>query len=211
MKLVILLIASLIALLFLAFVFLYLGFLTFSFYLAILVLIIVIGILIAFMIEFYRIIFKGAAPYVRSSEKVINKILQEIDFKANSLVYDLGCGDARFLRALVKKVKIQAVGYEYFIIPYLLAKGLNFFSGSKIKVYWQDFFKVDLSKADYVFCYLIPDEHIPLSIKFKKELKPGAIIIANTFKFKDWQPEKIIIIDENKKTGLSSKIYIYRK
>jgi len=160
----------------------------------------------------YRLFFKGEAPYLKTKNQLIEKIIDEIDFKKGKLVYDLGCGNGKVLRILAKKRKIKTVGYEYNSIPFLAGKIVNFFSADKIQIYFQDFFKVGLSKADYVFCYLITDEMEKLEEKLNKELKSGAIVISNTFKFKDWQPEKVIVIDETKGKGvLSNRLYIYRK
>jgi SAM-dependent methyltransferase len=188
-----------------------LGFLKVALWLSLLTLLTLFFVFILLLVEIYKVLFLGNAPYVPSSKKLIDKILQEIDFKENSLVYELGCGNAKFLRKLAKQKNVQAIGYEYFIIPFLLAKLLTFLNGNRIKIYCQDFFKVDLSQADYIFCFLISQEMLRLETKLAKELRPGALVISNAFQFKSWQPEKIIILDQNKKTGLNNKIYIYRK
>jgi SAM-dependent methyltransferase len=162
-------------------------------------------------IEAYRVIFKGHAPYICSSNKLIKKIIKEIEFKPNSVVYDLGCGDGRFLRQLKRYKQIQGIGYEYFIMPYIVSQIYNLFSKNKVKIRFKNFFKADLSRADYIFCYLITDEMAKLEKKLKQELKPGALVISNTFKFKNWQPKKFIVIDEKRKNSLSNKFYIYKK
>jgi SAM-dependent methyltransferase len=172
---------------------------------------IILIVLILIFIEAYRVIFKGHAPYICSSNKLIKKIIKEINFKQNSVVYDLGCGDGRFLRRLKKYKQINGVGYEYFILPYIIGQIYNLFSKNKVKIKLKNFFKADLSKADYVFCYLITDEMVKLEKKLKQELKPGALVISNTFKFKNWQPKKFIVIDEKRKKTLSNKLYIYKK
>jgi len=187
------------------------GFLKAALFLSLFLLLILFVVYIFLLVEIYRVLFIGNAPYVPSSKKLIKKILQTVDFRENSVVYDLGCGNAKFLRNLVKQKKVQAIGYEYFVIPYLVAKLLALFSKNKIKIYCQDFFKANLSDADYVFCFLISKEMLRLEEKLAKELKPGTLVISHAFKFKDWQPEKLIILDENKRTGLNNKIYIYRK
>ena len=194
---------------FLLLLILYLGFLQIALFLSYLLAVFLFFVLLAAVRECFRV-FKGNAPYVPSAKKLINKIIAEIDFKPNAVVYDLGCGDAKFLRALVSRKKVQASGYEYFIVPYLAAKFYNLFFPA-IKIYYQDFFKVNLSKADYIFCFLLSKEMEHLEGKLKQELKSGALVIANTFQFKNWQPEKIIIVEENKKSNLNNKIYIYRK
>ncbi len=195
---------------FLLFLF-YLGFLNAALYLAIFIILIILIVLPFFFLEVYRVIFKANAPYLCTSRKLIKRILKEIDFKEKAVVYDLGCGDGRFLRELIKNKDINVIGFEYFIIPYLLAKFYNFFAKKKIRIKYQDFFKADLSKADYIFCFLITEEMVALAKKLKKEAKPGAIIISNTFKFVNWQPEQIIILDKKKKGSLNNKIYIYKR
>ncbi|OGY41461.1 MAG: hypothetical protein A2Y82_00960 [Candidatus Buchananbacteria bacterium RBG_13_36_9] len=160
--------------------------------------------------ECYRV-FKGNAPFLSSDRRLIKRIIEEIDFKDGSVVYELGCGEAKFLRELSKKKNIKAVGYEYFLIPYLMANILNFFSGQKIKIHYRDFFKANLQDADYVFCFLICDEMDRLEKKLQQELKSEAIVISNTFSFKNWQLQKIIMVDEKRGKSLNNKIYIYQK
>jgi len=188
-----------------------LGFLKLALYGSLLLLVIISYYFLAILIEAYKVVFIGNAPYVRSKKRLIARILKEINFKEGAKVYDLGCGDGKFIRTLVQKVAIKAVGYEYFFMPYLLARLFNFFQKDKVKFIYKDFFKANLEDADYIFCYLMPKEMERLEKKLLKELRPGTIVISNTFQFKTWAPENIIILDDKKKSGLSNKIYIYRK
>jgi SAM-dependent methyltransferase len=160
--------------------------------------------------ECFRV-FKGNAPFLSSNKKLIKRIIDEIDFKDGSVVYELGCGQATFLRELKKKKNVIAIGFEYFLVPYLIAKILNIFSGQKIRIYYRDFFKANLGDADYIFCFLICDEMTRLEKKLQDELKKGALVISNTFSFKNWELQKVIIVDSNKKNSLNNKIYIYQK
>jgi len=190
-------------------------------YLAYFIMIFCVLALVLLITHFYRVVILGNAPYIRTGKKLIERIIQEIDFsakggsasggKANARVYELGSGDGRFLRALAKKKKVQAVGYENFILPYVLSRIFKFLTHSDVNIWYQDFFRADLSQADYVFCYLIGRQMDNLEAKLQKELKPGALVISNTFKFKNWPLAKEIIIDPKKKYSLSNKIYLYRK
>jgi SAM-dependent methyltransferase len=162
------------------------------------------------LLEAYRVLIKGNAPYVRSSKKFVARIIQEVNFSKGATVYELGCGDGRFLRSLAKSADVNCVGYEYSLAPYLLAEFFNIFSKNKIKIIYKDFFRADLSDANYVFCYLMPTEMRKVESKLKKELRVGAIVISNTFSFVNWQPEKIITVKSSGK-GLSNKIFIYKK
>jgi SAM-dependent methyltransferase len=188
-----------------------LGFLTLALYFSYIVIAGCLIVLFSGALEVFRVIFRGNAPYVRSSSKMIKRILQEIDFREGAIVYDLGCGDGRFLRELVRRKKVRAVGYEYFFLPYALARIFNFIHRKKIKIYYKNFFKADLSDADYVFCYLIGDEMKKLEEKLQRELKPGAFVVSNTFAFKNWQLERLVTIKEGTKGRLNNNLYIYRK
>ncbi|MCX6739851.1 MAG: class I SAM-dependent methyltransferase [Candidatus Parcubacteria bacterium] len=189
----------------------YSGLYAITFYFAWLVIICTYIVLFFLIIHLYRVFFKGYAPYIRTSGELIKRVIGEIDFKEGASVYELGCGDGRFLRALAKQKNIRAVGFENFLPPYLLAQLFNLFSAKKIKIVFSDFFKKDLSQADYIFCYLLPRSMDVLEQKLQRELKPGVLVISNTFKFKNWPLEKEILLSGSKYSKLSSKIYLYRK
>lgn len=188
----------------------YLGFYTAALYTAYAIMIFAVIILIFWLQQAYFIMLLGNAPYVRTSRKVISKVLTEVKIKPGSVVYELGCGDARFLRQLVKKTNVQAVGYEYLLPPYVLARLLAF-PQKNIRIIFNDFLKADLTRADFIFCFLMPKQMDRLEKKLRQELKPGALVVSNTFKFKNWQLEKEIYINPRKNYNLSNKIYIYRR
>ncbi len=53
---------------------------------------------------FYKIVFLNNAPYINSSNKKIDLTIAEISKLTNlKTVYELGCGDAKFLRKLKNK------------------------------------------------------------------------------------------------------------
>jgi len=188
-----------------------LGFLKIALVLSIFIVSVLFLIFILTVLEAYRVIFLGNAPYVGTSPKIIRKILAEIKFEDNALVCELGCGNAKFLRAIAKGRKVRAIGYEYSLIVYLQAIFFNLLANRKVQICFQDFFKANLSQADYVFCFLMPEEMARLENKLISELKPNALVISNSFPFKKWQPEKVIDLDKNKKNCLNNRLYFYRQ
>ncbi|MBU1148601.1 class I SAM-dependent methyltransferase [Patescibacteria group bacterium] len=149
----------------------------------------------------------SAAPYVPTQGKDVKRILQIAGLKPNQLVYDLGCGDGRFLVAAAKHFKAKAIGIEMSVLPYLISRlkiqflGLN----NKVKIKFADFYKVDLKKADVIVCFLTPQAMKKLSPKFKKELKSGAKIVSYAFPMKDWKPH---LKDKPHKRAVS--VYLYQ-
>lgn len=148
-------------------------------------------------------------PFVTTPKWVIEKLVNKIDLKNNSIVFDLGCGDARILLALEKKFSnLKLIGYELAWWPYVVAKLKIELKKSKIKVFHQNFYKTDLSNADLIFCFLIDSVMPKLEKQLKEQLKPGARVISYGFKFPNWQPVEIIA---NPKKPRGSKINIYQK
>lgn len=80
---------------------------------------------ILFFILLFQVIaiFTTDAPFVPVPKKIQKNIVDHLDLKAESILYDLGCGDARILLEATKKYpNIKAIGIEKALFPYLLAK-----------------------------------------------------------------------------------------
>ncbi len=115
--------------------------------------------------------------------------------KKGMKIYDLGSGDGRLL-VLAEKVGCKAIGFE--INPFLVIL-------SRIRhlhVEWKNFWKTNLSDADVVFVYLLPWRMEKLAAFLTKQLRPGALIVSNSFIFPDW---KILRSDH------PNHVYVFRK
>ena len=183
----------------------------FYFTVGLMVIIDVIAVLffIFLIIEAYQIIFKGKVPYLPSSKSLIKKVISEINFKDKAIVYDLGSGDGKFLLNLTKNKNVKAIGYEKFILPLIISRINNLFSFKKCRFIYKDFYQADITDADYVFCYLFSSENKRLVEKLNKELKPGTIVVSNSFEIPGWQYKKAVTI--NSKKILDGKFYVYSK
>lgn len=138
------------------------------------------------------LIWARGVPFVPLSKKQLKAVDKNIKLKPDDKVVDLGCGDARVLRMFEKQGVKDLTGYEINFWAYLLAKIKNKLLKSKSKVYFKNFKKVDLSKYNVIFCYLLDNYVNSLKEKFDKELKPGTRIISYSFSIKNWhKPEKI--------------------
>jgi SAM-dependent methyltransferase len=142
-----------------------------------------------------------------SQDKVIKKILKEIDFSQAKNFYDLGCGNGKVVSKIAKNFpSLECFGVEYNIVSYFLAKIRNIFLKRKFICKKEDFFKTDLKKADIIFVYLFPGIMKNLEVKFARELKVGAIVIANSFPLPNKKPAKQIC----KKNSELGVVYFYR-
>ena len=145
-------------------------------------------------------------PFVPTSRRIINHVIKLARLKKGEKVYDLGCGDGRFLIEAQKHTKISATGYENAALPYLLAKIRQYISGAKIKISMQNFFKVNLSDANVIYCYLGPDVMTKIGNKIRKECKKGTRIYSNSFSIKDMKTKRVWKRNPEKKLPT---IYLY--
>lgn len=144
------------------------------------------------------------APYVKTPAQAIASVLNNVIIKPEHLVYDLGCGDAEVLIAAEKKFECKTIGYEASPFPYVRARRNVRRQQSKTEVYWRDFFKADLRKADVVFCFLIESLMLRVGVYLREQLRPGTRVICYGYPIPDWQPAQTIDV-----SGTTSKIYIY--
>ncbi|MCX8028836.1 MAG: class I SAM-dependent methyltransferase [Brevinematales bacterium] len=138
--------------------------------------------------------WKLGAAWDPTPMRVINKVLNYLEPKPTDVIYDLGCGDGRFIIEAVKKYNCKAVGIEIDPIRYLITKirvkklGLK----DKIKVVWADFFKYPINEATIVFCFLTEEANRKLEIKLSKELSYGTIIVSYIWRFYGFQLLNVI-------------------
>ncbi len=129
-------------------------------------------------------------PYVPSRQRIVKHLVGLAHLKAGEKVYDLGCGDGRFLFEAEKQAKVEAIGFEAAPLPYLIAHFKKWINSSTCKISMRNFFKINLKDADVIFCYLGPEVMAALEPKFKKECRKGTRIYSHTFRMKKMQPTK---------------------
>jgi len=154
------------------------------------------------------VLFFTRVPFVPTPKRNVKIAIDQLGLKPGQKFYDLGCGDGRFLIEAEKR-GAKSIGFE--ISPWAHVRGrLNLWlHKSKAKILYKNFYYVDLSDADAIFCFLITDVMPKVEKKLKKELKPGAKIVCYGFKLPTWKPDKVIDLRPQDKR--SSKIYLYSK
>lgn len=158
---------------------------------------------IFYLAQFYNIIFYGYAPFISSSQDSINKIIKIAEIKGDETIYELGCGRARFLKSIERLYpKTKLIGVENLFSIHIMNKFRLKIQGSHIKLLNKDFFKLNLSDADIIYCYLNNTTMIKLGEKIIKECKPGTQVISQTFTLPQLTPNKVENIN-------NKKVYFY--
>lgn len=147
--------------------------------------------LLAGFFLFLCLAFVTGGPFVPSSKRSVTAMVKLAKLRQGQTVIDVGSGDGRVLFEAAKQ-GAHAVGIE--INPYLvhytrIRAFLGHYRG-QITVLWKNLWSADLSQADVVFVYLIPWKMDVLADKLRRELKPGTLVISNSFIFPHWKVER---------------------
>jgi SAM-dependent methyltransferase len=168
---------------------------------------------LALIILFFFILFNfawagfSAAPWVPSKKIDRQRVLSVAQVKPNDIIYDLGCGDGRWLFYFAKNSAAKEIrGFEISLIMFFVAWIKKLFSGyPQVKINLKSLYRANLHQADIVLCFLLPKAMNKLLPKFQKELKSGAKVVSYAFSLPNKTPEIIEKIGQN-----DISIYRYR-
>ncbi len=147
--------------------------------------------------------------YVPTPHDVVDKMLEMVGVKKEDVLYDLGSGDGRIVITAAKKYGCKAVGYE--IDDDRVAESLENIKKAKIghlaQIKQEDIFTVDLSPANVITSYLLPEMNKRLIPQFQK-MKPGSRIVCHDYSIPGAIPEKSYSMTSNE-DGVKHYIYLY--
>ena len=130
--------------------------------------------------------------YVPTPQEVVEKMLELAQVKKTDVVYDLGCGDGRIVVTAAKKYGCRAVGFD--IDPVRIRESRENVKKNGVedlvKIEQKDIFALDLSPANVVTLYLLPDLNVKLIPQLEK-LKPGSRIVSHDFRMRGVKPNKV--------------------
>ena len=137
-----------------------------------------------------------------TTPKVRKAIIKMLPSNINGLIYELGCGFGFLALRLAKKCPTaQVIAFEKALVPYLIAKIVSLFA-SNLHVKREDFLTLDLTRADYLICYLFPHAMEKLS---KMSLK--GILITHTFRLPGHKVDKVYKVNDLYSTQINRYIF----
>lgn len=150
------------------------------------------------------------APYVPTPQDVVERMLALAGVTRNDVVYDLGCGDGRIPIAAARMYGARGVGVD--IDPQRIAEANGNAKAAGVEhlvsFRLQDAMKTDVSPATVVTTYLLTASNLRLRPLLTAQLKPGSRIVAHSFGFGDWTPEKADSFTDAE--GRARMLYLYR-
>ena len=148
----------------------------------------------------------GESIFRFTDRVLVDAILALIPMKPGQRFYDLGCGDGRMLVAANHMYGVHGVGYEVNLFAYLCACFRVWRLRRSLDIRLGNFMHADLSDADVVYCYQASGAIQQLRNKLERELRPGTIVISNTYTIERWLTPKIVTLNSGVHTW---NIYIY--
>jgi hypothetical protein len=144
-----------------------------------------------------------------TSMDVVLAMLSLAEVERGDVVYDLGCGDGRFVVEAARRFGARGVGID--VDRKLLdeaSAGAAAAGVGEVSFRCADFFDVDLGDATVVCLYLQPWVMPSLLEKLRRELRPGTRVVSHEFFFPGWVPERTQIL--RVRPDLAVQIYLWR-
>ena len=136
--------------------------------------------------------------YVGTPYDVVSQMLHMADVKKGDIVVDLGCGDARMLVLAAQKYGSRGIGYE--IDPVMVRESRKNAERNRVsdlvEIIQADIFKVDISDADVLPVYLLPEMNLRLVPQFET-LKPGSRLVFHNYNLEGYVYDKKVEIISN--------------
>ncbi|MCO5119318.1 MAG: class I SAM-dependent methyltransferase [Burkholderiaceae bacterium] len=128
-------------------------------------------------------------PYVPTPMPVVERMLELARIEPGDTVYDLGCGDGRIVVEAAKRYGVRGIGID--LDPVRVAEASDNVSragvGDKVEIRQGDLFETDLSPADVVTLYLLPEVNLRLLPVLWRDLRVGARVVSHDFHMgSDW-------------------------
>jgi SAM-dependent methyltransferase len=131
--------------------------------------------------------------YVPTPQDVVDATLKLAGVRPGDVVYDLGCGDGRYV---ITAAKMGARGVGIDLDPQRIreanANARKAGVTARVKFIEGDLFTSDFHDATVVALFLLPELNLRLRPKLWKELKPGTRVVSHLFDMGDWKPDRTI-------------------
>ena len=138
--------------------------------------------------------------YEPTPQLIVEDLLKMAEVNRTDIIYDLGCGDGRFVITAAKKYGARGVGID--IDPERIKESNQNARVAgvmdKVKFIEADLFETDIREATVVALYLLPEMNMQLRPKLLKDLKPGSRVVSHEFDMYDWPPDKTGKLGRNK-------------
>ena len=147
--------------------------------------------------------------YVGTPYDVVSEMLRMAQINRDDLVVDLGCGDARMLVLAAQKYGSRGIGYE--IDPDMVRASRRNIEENNVadlvRIIQADIFTVDISEADVLPIYLLPEMNLQL-VPQLETLKSGSRLVFHNYDLEGFVPDKRVEIISNEDNSIH-RLWLY--
>ncbi len=142
-------------------------------------------------------------PLYLSNQKTCRALEALLPAGRSFTFIDMGCGLGAVLTRLAHQPRGRFVGIETaplpFMVSWLRAKLLG---QGRVSVHRANLWDQDFGAFDVVYCFLSPAPMPALFEKARAEMKPGSLLISNSFTVPDHPADEILNLDDRRATQL---------
>lgn len=120
------------------------------------------------------------APYLPILTKDSQRLLDLADMKAGQTLLDLGCGDAKLLRAAARR-GIKGIGYEINPLVFIVAWLSCLRYRKLVKIRLANFWLVSWPPADVIYVFLIERYMPKLDCQLQARIKHPVQVVSYVF------------------------------
>lgn len=148
------------------------------------------------------------APFIKTNDNVVDRMIELAGITDHDLVYDLGCGDGKIVIGACVQRGCRGIGFD--IEPLRIAEAKRNAQEQKVDqlvTFKQaDIFSVDLSPGNVIVMYLLPWMVQDLVPQFEK-CRPGTRIVSEDWKIDGIREERteVVVSDE----GVPHHLFLY--
>jgi len=147
---------------------------------------------------------RGGVPLYLSNRKTRDALTGLLPVAGDFHFADLGCGFAGPVLALAKaRPDGRFTGFE--TAPLIVAAAkirLGFQAAGNANIHFTNIWSVDWGDYDVVYCFLSPVPMPALYDKARRDMKPGSLLISNSFAVPGHPADDIIDVDDRRQTRL---------
>ena len=144
---------------------------------------------------------RSRVPLYLSNAATAQALLRLIPTNSCRLA-DLGCAHGGLLRRLARARRdCSFVGIEHAPLPWLWAK-LASLALPNVQIRYGDFWRVNLETFGIVYAFLSPVPMPRLMDKARAEMRPGTLVISNSFAVPEVPAESIVNVPDRRATQL---------
>ncbi len=140
----------------------------------------------------------------RTAQKALADVIATVPGADSGRIIDLGCGFGQTTFSLARRFpNAQVIGVETAPLVFAGAWLLGKLGGPKnATIAYRNLWREDLAAYDAVYCFLSSEPMARLLAKARKEMRPGCVLISNSFTVPDYSSDEVVLVGDSRETQL---------